>query len=166
MATPEFILDLRTRIGHDLLWLPGVTGVVIDGDRVLLVRRADTGQWSLPAGILEPGEQPAVGLVREIREETGVEVEIERLVSVQALRPSTYPNGDRVQYLDLCFSCRPVRGEARVNDDETTEVGWYDLDQLPQLSARELTCLETARRPGAEPAFAVPATVLDESVGT
>ncbi|HET6297743.1 MAG TPA: NUDIX domain-containing protein, partial [Kribbella sp.] len=61
MGTPKFILELREKIGHDLLWLPGITGVVLDGEeRILLVRRADDGRWSLPAGILEPGEEPAV----------------------------------------------------------------------------------------------------------
>jgi hypothetical protein len=57
MPTPEFIVELRKKIGHDLLWLPGVTGVVLDADdRVLLVRRADDGRWTLVSGVLEPGE--------------------------------------------------------------------------------------------------------------
>lgn len=157
MATPKFILELREKIGHDLLWLPGITGVVLDrggrvgkgaDDRVLLVRRADDGRWSLPAGILEPGEQPAAGIAREIQEETAVEVEVECLVCIEALPPSVYPNGDQVQYLDLCFLCRPLRGEARVNDDESLEVAWFPQDDLPPLSPRELTYLTRARTPG------------------
>ena len=72
MPTPDFILRLREKIGHDLLWLPGVTAVVLDDrNRVLLGRRADNGRWTLITGILEPGEQPAVGVVREVLEETG-----------------------------------------------------------------------------------------------
>src|SRR5688572_31684223 len=115
MATPKFILDLRAKIGHDLLWLTGISGVVLnDAEQVLLVRRADSGRWALVAGILEPGEQPAVGLIREIQEETSVVVEVERLVGLQSLPPSTYPNGDQVQFLDLCFRCRPLSGEPRV----------------------------------------------------
>ena len=137
MATPKFILELREKIGHDLLWLTGITGVVLDdADRILLVRRADTGRWSLPAGILEPGEQPAVAILREIHEETGVEAGIDRLVSIDVLPPGSYPNGDQVQYLDLTFRCHPLRGEARVNDDESLEVAWFALDDLPKLSDR------------------------------
>ncbi|MDF9752420.1 8-oxo-dGTP pyrophosphatase MutT (NUDIX family) [Arthrobacter sp. ES3-54] len=63
MATPDFILRLREKIGHEALWLPGVTGVVFDdAGRVLLGQRADNRQWGLITGILEPGEDPAPGL--------------------------------------------------------------------------------------------------------
>jgi 8-oxo-dGTP pyrophosphatase MutT (NUDIX family) len=154
MPTPDFVLELRKKIGHDPVWLPGITGVVLDADdRVLLVRRADDDRWTVVAGILEPGEQPAVGILREIYEETGVEAEIERLVSIEALEPSAYPNGDQVQYLDLCFRCRPIRGEARVNDDESTEVGWFSLDALPDIPAREARCIANALRPDPAPLF-------------
>jgi ADP-ribose pyrophosphatase YjhB (NUDIX family) len=157
MATPDFILRIRERIGHDLLWLPGVTGVVLDADdRVLLVRRSDDGRWTLVTGVLDPGEQPAVGLVREIYEETGVEAEVERLVSVEATEPSAYPNGDQVQYLDLAFRCRALGGEARVNDDESTEVGWFALDALPELSPLQARCLADALGPDLAPRFVIP----------
>ncbi|GAB2640334.1 NUDIX hydrolase [Kribbella swartbergensis] len=157
MATPKFILDLREKIGHDLLWLTGITGVVLnDADQVLLVRRADDGRWSLVAGILEPGEQPAVALVREIEEETAVVVEVERLVSMEALPPSTYPNGDEVQFLDLCFRCRPLHGEPRVNDDESLEVAWFPLSDLPPLSTREQESITNALSPDPTPLFTRP----------
>lgn len=132
MPTPEFILSLREHVGHDLLWLSGVSAVVLDdGGRVLLGRRADTGDWALPSGILEPGEQPAEGLVREVEEETCVRVRVEALTSVWTLPEVHYPNGDRSQYLDLCFLCRHVGGEPAVGDGELTEVAWFDLADLP-----------------------------------
>lgn len=155
MATPKFILELREKIGHDLLWLTGITGVVLnDAEQVLLVRRADNGRWSLVAGILEPGEEPAIGLVREIQEETSVVVEVERLVSTQTLAPHTYPNGDQVQYLDLCFRCRPLHGNPRVNDDESLDVAWFPLDDLPALSPREHEAITNALSPDPLPVFA------------
>ena len=155
MATPKFILELREKIGQDLLWLSGITAVVLDNaGRILLVRRADDGRWSLPAGILEPGEQPAIAVVREIQEETAVEAVVDRLVSIEALPPSAYPNGDRVQYLDLCFRCRPLRGEAQVNDDESLEVAWFPLEDFPALSPREQLCITNALREDPTPLFA------------
>ncbi|OMI90760.1 NUDIX hydrolase [Streptomyces sp. BBFR25] len=134
MTTPDFIRDLRASAGHQLLWLPGVTAVVFDDEgRVLLGRRSDNGRWSLIGGIPEPGEQPAACAVREVEEETAVQCVVERLVLVQALKPVTYDNGDVCQFMDITFRCRAVGGEARVNDDESLEVGWFAVDALPDI---------------------------------
>ncbi|MFI6932790.1 NUDIX hydrolase [Streptomyces sp. NPDC050287] len=135
MATPDFIRSLRASIGHESLWLPGVSAVVFDDEgRVLLNRRSDTLKWSLIGGIPEPGEQPAACAVREVEEETGVHCEVERVILVQALKPVTYDNGDVCQYMDIAFRCRAVGGEARVNDDESLDVGWFAVDALPELN--------------------------------
>jgi len=145
MPIPEYVQALRSHVGTDLLWMTGVSAVVRNGQGdVLLVRRADTGRWSLVSGILEPGEQPAVGLAREIEEETGVVAEVEALTGVWTLPEVTYPNGDRAQYLDLCFTAQHVSGEARVNDDESLEVGWFATDALPDLPDRSRLRLERA----------------------
>ncbi len=155
MTTPKFILQLREKIGHDPLFLAGITAVVLDpDDRVLLVRRADDGRWTLIAGVLEPGEEPAVAILREIQEETGVEAVVERLVSFETMPPASYPNGDQVQFLDLCFRCRPVSGEAHVNDDESLEVGWFPLDAMPEIPEREQRCLTNALSPDPLPKYA------------
>ncbi|MET9120971.1 MULTISPECIES: NUDIX hydrolase [unclassified Streptomyces] len=135
MATPDFIRTIRASAGHQLLWLPGVTAVVFDDeDRVLLGRRSDTGKWSVIGGIPDPGEQPAVCAVREVLEETAVHCVVERVVLVQALDPVTYANDDTCQFMDVTFRCRAVGGEARVNDDESLEVGWFPVDALPELN--------------------------------
>ncbi|MEV3973310.1 NUDIX domain-containing protein [Streptomyces sp. NPDC050698] len=135
MATPDFIRTLRATAGHQLLWLPGVTALVFDDEgRVLLNRRADTRKWSVIGGIPDPGEQPAACAVREVYEETAVRCVAERVVVVQALEPVTYENGDTCQYMDITFRCRAVGGEARVNDDESLDVAWFDVDALPELN--------------------------------
>ncbi|WP_251150031.1 NUDIX domain-containing protein [Cellulosimicrobium sp. Marseille-Q4280] len=141
MPIPEFVTALRSRVGTDLLWMPGVSAIVVDDDgRVLLGQRADSGQWAVISGILEPGEDPAVGLAREVLEETGVEVVVEALVAVTVTEPVQYPNGDRSQYLDLAFLCRPtspaVAAAAHVADDESLAVGWFAPDALPADVAR------------------------------
>lgn len=59
MGTPDFIREIRATAGHQLLLLPGISAVVFDDDgRVLLGRRADTGNWSVIGGISEPGSSP------------------------------------------------------------------------------------------------------------
>ncbi|WP_407840446.1 NUDIX domain-containing protein [Streptomyces sp. DSM 116496] len=134
MTTPDFIRTLRATAGHQLLLLPGVTAVVVDDrGQVLLGRRADTGRWSVVGGIAEPGEQPADTAVREVYEETAVRCVPERVVLVQMLPPITYPNGDVCQFQDITFRCRATGGQAaRVNDNESLEVAWFEPDALPE----------------------------------
>ena len=133
MPIPDFITQLRTRVGTDLLWMPGVSAVVVHDDGSLLLgQRADNGLWAIISGILEPGEQPAHAAVREVLEETGIEARVQALVAVSSDPETTrYPNGDRAQYLDLTFWCRAVGGTAHVADDESTNVGWFHADALP-----------------------------------
>ncbi|MEV7419227.1 NUDIX domain-containing protein [Streptomyces sp. NPDC089919] len=158
MSTPEFIRRIRATAGHQLLLLPGVTAVVFDdAGRVLLGRRADTGGWSVIGGIAEPGEQPAETAVREVYEETAVRCTAERVVLVQGLQPVTYANGDQCQYMDITFRCRAVGGEARVNDDESLEVGWFEPDRLPPLESFALDRIRQALKD--EPTWFEPATV-------
>lgn len=145
MATPDFIRALRADIGNRLLHLPGVSAIVLDDEgRVLLGRRADNGRWSIIGGIPEPGEQPAAAVVREVYEETAVHCVPERVLLVQALQPVVYPNGDVCQFMDICFRCRAVGGEARVNDDESLEVRWFPVDALPDMEEFALTRIKQA----------------------
>lgn len=142
MATPDFILALRAKIGRDQLWLPSVTGLVLDPDgRVLLVQRRDNRRWTLVTGILEPGEQPAAGVLREIQEETAVQARVERVLGVDVSGPVTFENGDVSVFLDTALLCRAVGGEARVNDDESVDVRWCAVEDLPELSARQAAIL-------------------------
>ena len=155
VPTPDFVLALRARIGHDLLWLPGVTAVVLDrtGQRVLLVRRSDNGAWAPISGITDPDEQPAQCAVREAREETGVEIAVERLVSVTTEPETLHVNGDRAQYLDITFRCRHVEGDPHVADDESTDVAWFDSLDLPPMQAAHRLRIERSLQVSAEPWF-------------
>jgi 8-oxo-dGTP pyrophosphatase MutT (NUDIX family) len=134
MPASEFIRNIRQKIGHDLLHLVGVSGVVITDDRrVLLVKSKEVLGWMPIGGMIEPGEEPADAVVREIHEETGIDAVPERLVGVFDGPEVTYKNGDRVHYVTIVFRCRAVAGEPRVNDDETTEVGYFPVDALPEM---------------------------------
>ncbi len=133
MATPEFVLSLREKIGGAPLPLVGVTAVVFKDEKVLLGRRADNGAWQSVSGIVDPGEEPADAAVRECREEAGVTVRATRLALVQQLPRITHANGDQVDYLDLVFRCDWVSGEPHPADGELTEVGWYGLGELTDV---------------------------------
>ena len=148
VPVPPFILQLRRRLGHERLFLTGVTAVVVrdaggPAESVLYGRRSDNGLWALPSGIVEPGEQAATTVVREVHEELGVVVVPERLALVTTDPPITYPNADVCQFVSLTFRCRYVSGEAAVGDDESLEVAWRPVDDPPAdldaLQRRRLT---------------------------
>lgn len=145
MPTPEFILELRAKIGHAPLWLPGVTAVILRDDQVLLVRRSDNNEWTPVTGIVDPGEHPATAAEREAAEETGVECVVERLASVEVTDQIVYPNGDRSQYVDHTFRCRWVGAEPHVADDESVEVGWFAFSGLPAMRQVYLDRIDAAR---------------------
>jgi ADP-ribose pyrophosphatase YjhB (NUDIX family) len=144
MATPEFVLSLREKIGTAPLWLPGVTAVVVRGDEVLLVRRADTGAWTPVTGIVDPGEHPSDAAVRETREEADLRVTAERLASIGVTREVVYANGDRAQYLDHTFVMSYVSGEPSPADGENTEARWFAVDDLPPMDDDMLGRLDAA----------------------
>ena len=147
MPTPDYIATIRRVYGQGRLLLPGVSAVVLRTDlepgrvHILLTRRSDTGRWSLPAGIVEPFEQPAAAILRELLEETRITADVERLALLRTDPDVVYPNGDRCQFVAMCFRCRYVSGEAQVGDEESTEVAWFPADDLPD----ELTDIQVRR---------------------
>jgi 8-oxo-dGTP pyrophosphatase MutT (NUDIX family) len=164
MAIPKFIQDIRAKAGSTLLLMPGVVMVVFDDrGRVLLNQRADTGKWALVSGIPDPGEQPAEAAVREIEEETGVHALVERVLSVFTNEPVVYGNGDQAQYIDIVLRCRAVGGEARVNDDESLDVRWFALDELPPLGPIARGRIELALRN--DPTWFAPAPLPGVELG-
>ena len=135
MPIPEFIVELRRHIGHAPLWLAGVTAVVIRDQRVLLVQRSDNQAWTPVTGIVEPGENPADCAVREVFEETGVHVVPSRLAWVHVTAPMVHANGDHARYLDHVFRMDWVGGEPFPADDESLDACWFDLAEVPDMSA-------------------------------
>ena len=152
MPIPDFVRDLREKVGTAPLWLCGASAVVIDGDRILLIRRADTGEWTPITGIIDPAEEPAITLVREAQEEANVDISVDRLTSTWVTRPVVYENGDRAQYLDLTFRCSYLGGEPRPVDGEASEVAWFPLDALPPMG-REMRERIRHARDAEGPAF-------------
>ena len=103
---------------------------------LLLLRRSDNGHWCLPGGRLEPGESVHDATRREVREETGFEVSLGRLVGVYS-DPSfmvvELGDGRRVQHLNLCFEAHAVGAPGPLGTpEESLEVGFFAHDALPE----------------------------------
>ena len=120
--------ELRLSVSAVVWRVPGA-------HELLLMQRSDNGHWGLPGGYVEPGESVVEATAREVEEETGYRVEVGRLVGVYsdpARQVVEYPNGDRVQAVNLCFEA--VAGEAGepTTPEETLATGFFALDALPE----------------------------------
>jgi 8-oxo-dGTP diphosphatase len=156
MGISDYLRNLRVKIGHDMVMMPGVTGIVFnDHEEVLLHRTADYGRWFLPGGALDPGELPADAIVREVWEETGIEVIPEHLSGVYSEPLITYPNGDQVMYISLAFRCVPIGGTLQAHDDESLEIRYFPIDALPELSPNDRDRINHARNTDSQTYFRI-----------
>ena len=102
---------------------------------LLLMQRSDNAHWGLPGGYMEPGESIDAATAREVREETGVRVEVGRLIGVYsnpAIQVIEYPDGRRVQAVNLCFEAVPVEVGVATTPDEVLATGYFAVDALPE----------------------------------
>lgn len=120
--------------------LLGCSAVVFDDDRrkVLLTRRTDNGRWCLPGGALDPGETVTESCIREVLEETGLDVEVVRLAGVYSdpHRLIEYADGHRFHLISLNFETRVVGGALR-ESEETSEFLWASPEKLSEVDLME-----------------------------
>lgn len=111
----------------------GVGLILLDADgRILLERRCDNGFWGLPGGRIEPGESIEQTAVREAREETGLEIEVTRLLGVYSGpedRVASYPD-NTVQLVDIVLEAKIISGQL-TRSEESLELGFFKIGQFP-----------------------------------
>ncbi len=145
----EYIQELRQLIGHRPILMLGATTLVLDEEnRLLMMRRTDSGYWGTPGGAVELGEIIEEAAKRETREETNIEITAMLLFGVFS-GPDLYykyPNGDEVYNVSIVYLTRDWRGEIRLND-EHSEWKWFAPDNLPEdVSPPIMTILDHFRR--------------------
>jgi ADP-ribose pyrophosphatase YjhB (NUDIX family) len=119
--------------------VPAASAIVVDdADRILLHRRTDNALWSIPGGAMEVGEAIAETVVREVKEETGLEVEPERVVGIYSnpRHVVEYGDGEVRQQFSICFACRLVGGQVAVSD-ESSEVGFFTPKEIEAMPMHE-----------------------------
>jgi ADP-ribose pyrophosphatase YjhB (NUDIX family) len=115
---------------------PGTCAAVFnERGEILLQKRSDNGFWSMPGGAVDPGESVEQGAIREVLEETGLDVRVVRLVGVYSdprnYMITQYPGGDIVHNVSLCFVCERVSGTLQISH-ESTDIGYFPLEALPE----------------------------------
>ncbi len=133
-------LEYGDRIGKDAQIRVGCSALIFDqsGEKILLTRRSDNGEWCLPGGGLDAGESAEKACIREVWEETGLTVEVVRLIGIYTTphRITVYKDGNRFQYISFSFEVKIVAGDPGLSD-EVTEVTFFTLDQIAQIDLME-----------------------------
>jgi len=115
--------------------VPAASAVVVDeGGRLLLHRRRDNDMWALPGGKMEIGETLAGCAIREVKEETGLDVEVTGIVGIYSdpKHVFAYDDGEVRQEFSICFATRITGGEVAVSD-ESFEVAFHLPEQVEAL---------------------------------
>ena len=128
------------RIGKTAKLSTGCSAIIWDETRakILLTRRTDNGRWCLPGGHMEAGESMAETCVREVLEETGLQVKVGRLIGVYTTphRITEYADGNRNQLVAMSFEAEVIGGTFGLSD-ETTEVGYFSLTEIAAMDMME-----------------------------
>ena len=160
MPMSPHLAAIRAKVGHDLLTLTAASISVFDAQgRLLLAKDAETGLWTLPGGIIDPNENPSNAAVRECWEETGLHVELCKLIGVFG-GPEflvTYPNCDNAYYTSIAFEARIIGGSLRPDGTEIESLQYFTKSECDLLtlspSSRVITACAFNR--DSSPYFAV-----------
>ncbi len=131
----NYIKDIRSKVGNMPIILNAVAGAVVDDDhKILLQERTDTHNWSLPGGYMEYGETFLETLDREMKEDSGLEIEVIDMLGTFEQGFTTYPNGDQAQVISRLYLVEPAGGGLlQEQTDETLSLKYFSFESLPPL---------------------------------
>ncbi|MDP3770115.1 MAG: NUDIX domain-containing protein [Candidatus Sungbacteria bacterium] len=132
---PNYIKWIREKVGHDSIILNAATAFIVnDNGEILLLRRGDRTQeiWGLPGGMMEVGESAEETMKREVLEETGLTVVVEKFLGVYTKdRFDSYPNGDKAYVILFVFVCRVIDGTLHADGVEAAELRYFNVNNIP-----------------------------------
>ena len=132
----DYIHDLRKLIGPRKIILNCAGALIIRNDKILFQRRTDNGKWGLIGGLVEMNETYQQAALREIREETGLEVRLESFLGIFHNHNMVWSNGDAAHVISAMFTARILSGEPRI-DAESYELRFFGRDELPEIFAED-----------------------------
>ena len=134
----NYIGWLRSKVGHEKVILVFAGGCLFDDrGRVLLQKRGDSGKWGFPGGAIELGETPEEAAIREVKEETGLDVQVESLIGIYTDSDIKYPNGDAAHSICIAYRLKAVSGQLACDGVETAALQYFAVDELPEMFCRQ-----------------------------
>ena len=132
----DYIRELRRDVGSRKIILNCAGAVIVRDGKILLQRRADNGKWGLTGGLLELRETYREAALREIREETGLEVRLTAFLGIFHNHSMEWPNGDKAHTIGAYYTAEILSGEPRT-DEESLELRFFGPEELPDLFAED-----------------------------
>lgn len=130
----NYIKWIRSKVGQEPIILNFVGGCIRnDNGEILLQKRKDKNVWGFPGGAIEIGESAQETAIREIKEETGLDVFPQKMIGVYTGYFDEYPNGDKAQVISIFFDLEIVGGNLIESNDETLELKFFDEKSIPKL---------------------------------
>ena len=138
MDNKNYIQWIRSKVGHEKILLVHAGGCILnENGEILLQRRGDCNMWGLPGGTVELGETPQMAAIREVKEETGLDVEVGELIGIYTDFNVVCPNGDQFQSILIAYELSIVGGELFCDKEETLELNWFELKKAPELFCKQ-----------------------------
>lgn len=135
----SYISKIRNKVGHIPLIGVGATTLVFNNKNELLLNlRSDTNTWGIPGGSKELNETLEECAIRELKEETNINVKDLELINILSGKEYyfKYPNEDELDCVIALYKVLNYEGELNINDDESKELKFFSLDNLPELESR------------------------------
>ena len=134
----DYIKWIRSKVGHEKVILVFAGGYVFDErGRVLLQKRGDSENWGFPGGAIELGETPENAVIRELKEETGLDVVVKSLIGIYTDSDMRYPNGDQTHSICIVYELREIGGKLKCDNLETLELKYFGIDELPVMFCKQ-----------------------------
>ena len=131
----DYIKWIRSKVGHDTIILNFAWACITNekGEILLQRRSGEENIWGLPGGAIEIGESIEEAAIREVREETGLNIEVDYLVGVYSKYFNECKNGDKFQAICYFFCGHIIDGELHKDNVETFDLKYFSRDNLPPI---------------------------------
>ena len=138
LENKDYIKWIRSKVGHEKIIIVYAGGCIFnESGEVLLQKRADCNKWGFPGGAIELNETPEMAAKREVKEETGLDIEVNKLIGIYTDSDVVCANGDKVHSICIGYEMSVVGGELICDENETLELKYFSLDNMPELFCKQ-----------------------------